>query len=475
VAILNELGIESEPAMVSTVLGDGLDERLPNIESFNHILVKVSIEGQIYWLDGTRQGDRSLDRLETPPFRWALPVTDKGSGLVKIEQKPLNEPNAVTTIRLDATAGIFAPALAHLETRFSGDAAKALNAAAATASAGDLDKYFRSYWASEYRWIEPAKVGYTYDDAKGEAVITLDGAAAMDWSNEAQDGSREYQTDEGRLGDKFETKREPGPFADAPFVVAYPLYSRSVETILLPQGGKGFAITGENIDRTAGNIAYKRIAKLENGVVSIEATKRSLAPEIAMQDAAKAKLELRELWDSALMIRAPKNYRSGDAETELLLARAPSTSLEYMSRADSWFAKKNVPKAIADLDAAVRLKPDDPDPLNSRCWIRALSGTELEAALEDCNAALDLEPNSSRVLDSRGLVYYRLGKHDRAIADLNQALKVTPDLANSLFVRGLARSASGDAKGGREDVNAARKISRQIAAYYAEYGIKAGR
>jgi len=74
-ALLHKLGIEAVPALVSTGQGDGLDKRLPAIGLFDHVIVRTTIGGHVYWLDGTRLGDNALDTLAVPPYHWALPLT----------------------------------------------------------------------------------------------------------------------------------------------------------------------------------------------------------------------------------------------------------------------------------------------------------------------------------------------------------------------------------------------------------------
>lgn len=84
-AILKELKVDAEPALVSLGGGDGMNERLPSLAAFNHVIVRTVIDGKTYWLDGTRTGDRSgLDALKPPPHRWALPVRAAGSDLEQI-------------------------------------------------------------------------------------------------------------------------------------------------------------------------------------------------------------------------------------------------------------------------------------------------------------------------------------------------------------------------------------------------------
>jgi hypothetical protein len=46
--------------------------------------VEAQIGGRSYWLDGTRQGDTRLDRLEVPDYHSGLPATAQGSELVAL-------------------------------------------------------------------------------------------------------------------------------------------------------------------------------------------------------------------------------------------------------------------------------------------------------------------------------------------------------------------------------------------------------
>ena len=54
-------------------------------------------------------------------------------------------------------------------------------------------------------------------------------------------------------------------------------------------------------------------------------------------------------------------------------------------------------------DEAIRVDPNLEAARNGRCWTRAILGA-LQAALEDCNKALQLRPDSAATYDSRGLI-----------------------------------------------------------------------
>ncbi|HEX4847780.1 MAG TPA: DUF3857 domain-containing protein, partial [Novosphingobium sp.] len=120
IALLGELGIEARPVLVHTQQGDLLTARLPNMESFDHVIVEAKIAGKSHWLDGTRLGDLSLDQLETPNWKAGLPVTAQGSALVRMEPDPLDAPREFVSLTLDASRGLDLPASAVGEMRFHG-------------------------------------------------------------------------------------------------------------------------------------------------------------------------------------------------------------------------------------------------------------------------------------------------------------------------------------------------------------------
>jgi len=109
--------------------------------------------------------------------------------------------------------------------------------------------------------------------------------------------------------------------------------------------------------------------------------------------------------------------------------------------------------------------------LNSRCWSRALAAKELEQALSDCNAALRMKPNTADFLDSRGLVHLRQNNYDKAIADYDAALHLEPKIAWSLYGRGLAKLHKGLTAEGEADIAAASALQPKLAERAAGYGI----
>ena len=187
---------------------------------------------------------------------------------------------------------------------------------------------------------------------------------------------------------------------------------------------------------------------------------------------------------------------------------APDHAQARMLRAALWMAKSDKTRARADLDAVARsvpkpadahmalaelyLRADAPDAaigqddlwldshpedvgrakaLNDRCWARAILGQDLAKALADCDGALRSRGRAAAILDSRGLVYLRLGRFDKAIGDYDGALAISPKIAWSLYGRGIAKLRLGQTAEGKVDITAATTLDPRLPAIAKGYGV----
>lgn len=116
------------------------------------------------------------------------------------------------------------------------------------------------------------------------------------------------------------------------------------------------------------------------------------------------------------------------------------------------------PQALSQYDLWIAVHADDARlafALSERCWVRALTGSELDRALKDCNAALRRGPEEPLFLEHRALVQLRRGELDRALKDYDAALKLKPQSAWALYGRGLAKQRKGMKSQGQSDLAAA--------------------
>ena len=66
------------------------------------------------------------------------------------------------------------------------------------------------------------------------------------------------------------------------------------------------------------------------------------------------------------------------------------------------------------------------------------------AAIEECNNALDLNPQMARAYHTRGVVHLNVGDYDNAIADFSRTIELSPEYAAAFRMRGTAYGFKGD-------------------------------
>lgn len=110
--------------------------------------------------------------------------------------------------------------------------------------------------------------------------------------------------------------------------------------------------------------------------------------------------------------------------------------------------------------------------LNNICYMKAIAGVALEKALEECQASLKEMPDFPPTLDSRALVYLRLGRLDDAIADYDRAIESTPEMAQSFFGRALAWMGKGDLAKAKADAAEALRLNPAIEREFERGGLR---
>jgi hypothetical protein len=309
-ALLNELGVEAEPALVSLGGGDGLNERPPSLGAFNHVIVRAVIGGKVYWLDGTRTGDKTgIEVLKPPPHKWALPLRVAGSDLEPIVVPPLKDPQMEALVRVDASRGIDAPAAIRMTMRVTGDVANGMRQLLTNDSRAQLERQFRQSMSGGVNATKVETVDWRDDPEHDAFTMEMSGTTELNWLKNPDLGAREFKVaaapgGAGTTGGGF-PRREPGPNQDAPFLVPFPFYIKAVSEIVLPGGGKGFTVRGPNDAETVGAMELKRSSTIAGGVARFVVEARALAPEISAAEAEAANKAYRRMAGEESFVRAP--------------------------------------------------------------------------------------------------------------------------------------------------------------------------
>jgi tetratricopeptide (TPR) repeat protein len=430
-ALLHEVGVEAEPALVSTADGDALSQRLPMM-LFDHVFVRAVIGGKVYWLDGTRSEDRDLDDIPVPDFRWVLPVQAAGAKLERVEPKLLTAPSFESVKQIDASAGYDAPAKAHLEQTFRGDSAIAWRLALNALGEKDAERRLREYWRGQAPWVDARAVTSAYDEEHHVMRLVAEGEGKLDWTQ--NEDVRDFDIGDSSLGFNQSFKREPGPYADAPFVVPYPEFNRWTVTIALPSKGAGFRLLGPgDVDETVAGRHYLRTSRLEGGEVTMTAEMRTLASEFPFAEAEAAGAELRKLASRDVFVRGLGGSATAPPPADDgALGMRPVTAADFSSQGMSYLVRRDYDHAIEDFSAAARLAPTDPKNLYNR-GVARYSKRDDAGALADFNEALRLNPKDSLAYAARAELMIAKGDSRHALADLDVAIDLAP--ANTTLVQ----------------------------------------
>ncbi|HEY2069180.1 MAG TPA: hypothetical protein VGG48_06475 [Rhizomicrobium sp.] len=171
--------------------------------------------------------------------------------------------------------------------------------------------------------------------------------------------------------------------------------------------------------------------------------------------------------------RLAGNYVEAENILTAKLSLYPKNRALLSERANAYVGDGKFDLAMADANLAVATNPDEYFAFNNRCWIRAVAGKELDAALNDCNKAIAMHDTNANLVDSLAFVYYKCGDLKTALEKYNDALGLDSHQWSSLYMRGVVRRAMGDIAGGNEDIANARRRSNYIVEEFTGYGVKA--
>jgi hypothetical protein len=191
---------------------------------------------------------------------------------------------------------------------------------------------------------------------------------------------------------------------------------------------------GRAIAADSGNALYR----LHRG----QALLRAGQPQQALSDIEEA-LRLQPTLTDALLARAQYRIYNGNlegarADFAAAEASAPGRFELALVESNAYAETGRFPLALQLLNSWITAHPDDPRyylALLSRCQVRGMLGTELEAALDDCETARRHLSGNSALLYDRGIVELRLKQYDKAITDFSDTISVQPRLARAFYAR----------------------------------------
>lgn len=231
-ALLLRLSVDATPALTSTDAGERIANEGPNVYAFNHCIVRVRIEGGVWWLDATapEQGG-DLDHLLSPPFAWALPL-EASAALEPIEQPA--EPPLV-----QETSEIFqfgpkpdSPCRLEVTTVFHAWKADEMRAAVRREGIAEIEKHWQAWYTGSYgRALRVRPLGVA-DDLDNNILTFTETYDLHDAWSRGADGTAWFGTSEDSI--RADLPVLPSPARTQPFALGRPRRIRRSSVLRTP-------------------------------------------------------------------------------------------------------------------------------------------------------------------------------------------------------------------------------------------------
>jgi tetratricopeptide (TPR) repeat protein len=414
-AMLRQLGIEAEPVLASSSLGELVSSRLAAPAAFDHVLVRATIAGKSLWLDGTGSGSRIEDLDDTPALRTVLPLRTAGAALMPLEMRKPGRPMMEIDVEIDQRAGLGMAGVFRYTSVARGQIATMLQAVSSQATKEQLKDFVQTMVGSALSDAVVGDHGVRYDAATATATITASGLIGSGFERE----SRRYKMPLDRTVKEisFAPDRARAAWRDIPVAVAPDVAGTYRLRVRLPDGGKGFALEGNQVlPPVLGGVPIVRTAALADGWATVEDRFAPIGAEIAPADVAAARTQVALAKKRLLTVVAPETYpayhevvlagRAAKAFDPVLavyakmIAEQPDEVQWYLNRANFLRGIYDWRGALADQDKAIALGDD-------------------AGALTDAEAAFALDPGNANAIGRVAQFRFRKGERDAALAMLD--------------------------------------------------------
>ena len=433
-AVLRDLGIEAEPALANIGAGDLVSARLPSPSAFNHVFVVATVGGERLWLDGTAAGTTLADIDDVLPFHWVLPVRSAGADLLAVPTRVPARAQTITTLDMDLRGGLNVPAPFDAKVTLRGGITAPLRLLAGSLDKEEQGKFLRLFLPSDAHNALITSSDISFDEAAGTATVALSGIASPSWTYR----DARYSEQVGSPGEMKLPDRSRAIWKDIPVNTGDPAYRRQVTSVRLPDAGQTFSFEGSpQIDAPLpGGRHLVSKATLGGGKLTVELEQTASGAEIAAADLPAARARLAELQNRRLSVRtAPGDpppwravaiakrghlYDPVIARFATYIAARPDDASRYAERARFLTRIFERRQALADLDKAISLQASA-DYYAERAGLRVALGDKA-AAIDDLQAARDLEPGNLGVLTRLTTLMAETGHKDDALAILDQKI-----------------------------------------------------
>jgi hypothetical protein len=174
VTVLHRLGINAVPALVASSDGRLLSERIPSPYAFDHVIAKVTIGNDVYWLDPTVQSDGGdLSSKRYSDFHFALPIAKNTVALEPLSHEPLSKPLCEVEEHYEL-GNLTQPTILTVQTRLRGSRATEFRARYEPQGVRDLKRDYLNFFAKRFETIESESDPSVFDDETANEISIIE-------------------------------------------------------------------------------------------------------------------------------------------------------------------------------------------------------------------------------------------------------------------------------------------------------------
>jgi transglutaminase-like putative cysteine protease len=227
VAILRRLGVRAWPALVSTRARQALDDRLPSLFAFDHVIVAIRVDDALLFVDATasEQGGPVRTR-RPPPYARALLLDGEANGLTEIPE-PVAEVPSTEVEETFAVASWASPARLDVVTTYRGDDADEARQGQARATRAETSRRYRDFYSQEHGTVRALGLPKVEDDRDRNVVVVRE---AYEMPAPWKQGSHDFRA---WLVDEWLQKPRTLE-RTAPLRIPHPGHVKQVLTLKLP-------------------------------------------------------------------------------------------------------------------------------------------------------------------------------------------------------------------------------------------------
>jgi lipoprotein NlpI/transglutaminase-like putative cysteine protease len=433
-SLLKEVGVESHPVLVRLGRRRALEKMLPSPRLFDHVTVRVTVDGNVFYLDPTRLGQHGhLSRMGQ--LHEGAQVLLVAPGVR--EYSTISSANIHDLIRNEVSETATLPkfgADAELKVRqlWAGASAETLRVLFERLPKAQLTKLFGD--ALEVRYPGTRLVGEPQiQDDRVENVLTVTTSYIVPKLAAEKDGSWFIRFSPTNVAGALaiptsSVRRTPLSVPRFPFEASYSFEARFPEEVSVINDPTTDTVEDKYFTATITRAFRGNLSKATIDV-------RTLSSQVEPQDIQKFAEDLRAL-NTAVggTIVAPKgSIKSVD------LAASSTKDFAQLLRDR---LQDGIDKMTDTINSG---KLSGKDLAEAYCQ-RSEAYTDLgkfDEAMRDSTQALKLAPNGSRSFICRAYVYFNAGEFSKAVADYSRAVTLGATDPHTFYFRGIVNFYAG--------------------------------